>query len=282
MKIDEAVSILRAHNEWRRAPAHLPDDAMPAMGDPRLIGVAIDTVCDALSKSGDWARRPRDAKAKQGGQVMNGIVAEAAGWPLWLVHLSDLLSEGLPAGEREQFHADLRQAVPAGVDLDPVQYHIAIARHERSIARLAGNTAPYAQQCIAALKGAIDWCRAEISGTSIEELRSAARSAARSAEESATAAAWSAEELAAWSAAISALWSARSAARSADESTAISALWSARSAGWSARWAARSADRSAMAAWSAEWSAVHAEYRAERDALLSALRNMQRTSGGDA
>ena len=49
MKIDEAVSILRAHNEWRRAPAHLPEDAMPAMGDPRQIGIAIDTVCDALS-----------------------------------------------------------------------------------------------------------------------------------------------------------------------------------------------------------------------------------------
>lgn len=59
MKIDEAVSILRAHNKWRRAPAHLPEDAMPAMGDPRKIGIAIDTVCDALSKSGDWSRALR-------------------------------------------------------------------------------------------------------------------------------------------------------------------------------------------------------------------------------
>lgn len=42
-----------------RAPAHLPEDAMPAMGDPRKIGIAIDTVCDALSKSGDWARALR-------------------------------------------------------------------------------------------------------------------------------------------------------------------------------------------------------------------------------
>ena len=59
MKIDEAVSILRAHNEWRRAPAHLPEDAHPAMGDPRKIGIAIDTVCDALSKSDDWDRALR-------------------------------------------------------------------------------------------------------------------------------------------------------------------------------------------------------------------------------
>lgn len=40
MKIDEAVKILRAYNEWRRAPAHLPEDAMPAMGDPRKISIA--------------------------------------------------------------------------------------------------------------------------------------------------------------------------------------------------------------------------------------------------
>jgi uncharacterized membrane-anchored protein len=59
MKIDEAVSILRAHNEWRRSPAHLPEDARGAMGDPRQIGIAIDTVCDALSKSGDWAHALR-------------------------------------------------------------------------------------------------------------------------------------------------------------------------------------------------------------------------------
>lgn len=59
MKIDEAVSILRAHNEWRRAPAHLPEDAMPAMGDPRKISIAIDTVCDALSQSDDWTRALR-------------------------------------------------------------------------------------------------------------------------------------------------------------------------------------------------------------------------------
>lgn len=59
MKIDEAVSILRAHNEWRRAPAHLPEDAMPAMGDPRKIGIAIDTVCDVLSKACDLARALR-------------------------------------------------------------------------------------------------------------------------------------------------------------------------------------------------------------------------------
>ena len=195
-------------------------------------------------------------------QINDGdvVVAEAAGWPLWLVHLSDLLSDGLPAGEREQFHADLRQAVPAGVDLDPIKYRIAIARHERGIAHLAGNTAPYAKQCVDALKEVIEWCQAEISGTSSEELRSAAWEAAVSAAMAAARAAeWAAAE---WEARL-----AMAAARAAE--WAAKSVWSAaESASWSAEW-------------SAEESAVHAEYQAERDALLSALRNMQRTSGGD-
>lgn len=50
MKIDEAVSVLRAYSAWRRSPAYLPEDAMIATGDILKIGVAIDTVCNALEK----------------------------------------------------------------------------------------------------------------------------------------------------------------------------------------------------------------------------------------
>lgn len=46
MKLAEAIAILEAHNIWRRHDAHLPEDAAPPMGDPRQIGIAIDTVCD--------------------------------------------------------------------------------------------------------------------------------------------------------------------------------------------------------------------------------------------
>lgn len=84
MKIDEAVSILRAHNEWRRAPAHLPEDAMPAMGDPRKIGIAIDTVCDALSLSDDWARALRLADAAAESVIYtNGYYTENRQWVLY-------------------------------------------------------------------------------------------------------------------------------------------------------------------------------------------------------
>src|SRR5690606_1931968 len=64
----------------------------------------------------------------------HAVVATAAGWPEWLVYLSDALFEGLPAGERETFHVDLRRHVPVGVDLEPVLHRIAIARMDRLIA----------------------------------------------------------------------------------------------------------------------------------------------------
>lgn len=44
MTIEEAVEILRAHNEWRRYDGLTLDG--PEMQDPKLIGIAIDTVCD--------------------------------------------------------------------------------------------------------------------------------------------------------------------------------------------------------------------------------------------
>lgn len=42
MMLQEAVDILRKHNQWRR------DDGMCIdMGDPKQIGIAIDTLCNA-------------------------------------------------------------------------------------------------------------------------------------------------------------------------------------------------------------------------------------------
>ena len=53
MNMTEAIAVLRKHNEWRRAPAHLPEDAMPAMGSPREIGCAIDVLCDEVELMAD-------------------------------------------------------------------------------------------------------------------------------------------------------------------------------------------------------------------------------------
>ncbi len=57
MNAQEAISVMRKYNEWRRSPAHLPDDAAPTIVDPREIGIAIDVLCDqAQSMAGEIAR----------------------------------------------------------------------------------------------------------------------------------------------------------------------------------------------------------------------------------
>lgn len=46
MKAQEAVMILRKHNEWRRYDGQIGEG--PQMTDPKILGEAIDTVCDFL------------------------------------------------------------------------------------------------------------------------------------------------------------------------------------------------------------------------------------------
>ena len=182
------------------------------------------------------------------------------GLPLWLAYLEDSIFEGLPKGEAEQFAEDFLRSIPVGVDVEPVRFHLTIARMERLLEGLAENREAYADKCRDALNAVIAWCRLELAGDSsaaesaawsaASAAMSAARSAARSAESaemSAWSAAWSAE-----SAAMSAWSAAWSAARST-ESAAASAERSAESAAWSAESAARSAAESAESAESAVW-----------------------------
>src|SRR5690242_11811924 len=65
---------------------------------------------------------------------LHAIVAEHAGWPEWLARLNDSIFEGLPQGERERFHVELREAVPVGANLEPVRHLLAMRRIDRLIA----------------------------------------------------------------------------------------------------------------------------------------------------
>jgi hypothetical protein len=189
------------------------------------------------------------------------LVAEHAGWPEWLARLNDSIFEGLPKGERETFHVDLREAIPVGVDLEPVLHKLALRRIDRlielqtsALGKSGESVDDVIQETLAALIQVRRCHEAEIGGNVCDW--SAARSAAESAEsaaESARSARWSAAE-----SARSARWSAESArsARSAAES-ARSAEWSAESAEWSA------------AAASAEWSAA---WKNEASDLLELLK----------
>ena len=50
MTVDEAVSILRAHNEWRRG--NKTENWGPMPYSPAQIGGAIDVVCNWISANG--------------------------------------------------------------------------------------------------------------------------------------------------------------------------------------------------------------------------------------
>jgi hypothetical protein len=69
----------------------------------------------------------------------HAVVADSAGWPEWLVKLSDSMFDGLPNGERNRFHVDLREAIPVGVNLEPVRHKLALCRLDRLIAMQSKN-----------------------------------------------------------------------------------------------------------------------------------------------
>ena len=76
------------------------------------------------------------------GDVVNDnphmTTAEYFGFPAWLEYLRDQIFEGLPYAERNQFHVRLKEAVPVGVDLEPVLHKLAVRRLDRLIETQTG------------------------------------------------------------------------------------------------------------------------------------------------
>jgi hypothetical protein len=197
------------------------------------------------------------------------------GLPEWLARLEDTIHENVPLARAKRWPGQFLAAIPVGVDVEPVKWHLTIARMRRLLPRLANNNEPYARKCEDAINGvivmAVGFLKDGFNKSAAWSAAAAAWSAASaaSAARSAASAAWSAwsEESAAWSAAESAAMSARSA-----WSAAWSEAESARSA-WSAAWSeAESAARSTRsAAESAAWSAWSEAYEQEADTLLALL-----------
>ena len=79
------------------------------------------------------------------------------GWPEWLAHLADVIFEGLPKSEAPQFGTDLLDAVPVGVDLEPVRYRVAIEQHTHQLTVLSSNGSPSVPQVVAAVEQVIAW-----------------------------------------------------------------------------------------------------------------------------
>lgn len=103
--------------------------------------------------------------------------------PAWLAYLADAIFEGLPASEAPQFGTDLLEAIPIGKNLEPVQWLLAKARHQRQLDRLAPNLESYAEECRKAIQGVIEFCDLKILGAESAESAELARSAAQSAAE---------------------------------------------------------------------------------------------------
>jgi len=56
------------------------------------------------------------------------ITSEYFGFPEWLEHLRDAIFEELPDEDKKDWHIRLKEAVPVGVDLEPVRHQLAIRR----------------------------------------------------------------------------------------------------------------------------------------------------------
>jgi hypothetical protein len=193
------------------------------------------------------------------------------GLPEWLAILEDKLFEMQCNSDAKIFAVEFLQAIPVGVNLEPVKWQFCAFLLRENIDRVLNLdiSSSLKEKVTTAIRQALACCEAAIARVEWNEAAESARSARSAAEsaesaESARSAAWSAWS--AWSAAWSAAESARSArsARSAAES-ARSAAWSAWSAAWSARSAARSAAESARSA----------AYKRYADHLLILLRNAQ-------
>ena len=210
----------------------------------------------------------------------HAIIAEHAGWPVWLVHLSDILFESLPQGKRERFHVDLREAIPVGANLEPVRHELAIHRLDRLIEmqnRSVGKHGEAVDGAITQVLNAMHQVRD--CHNSARSARSAAWAMARSASESA------ARSVAQTAAQLMVPLTTQSAA----ESAARSAAWASAAAAWSAagpelsvataarsvKFAARSVLESELVVESAARPEVSEAYEKEANDLLQLLSEAQ-------
>jgi hypothetical protein len=112
------------------------------------------------------------------------------GFPQWYEHWRDVVFEGLPENEAPAWALASLAAVPVGVDLEPIRWHLAIARHERDLQLMGSEKGDYASQCRSAITRVIAYCKSQLEGQATDHERSAAESAAESEAESAVRSAW--------------------------------------------------------------------------------------------
>jgi hypothetical protein len=190
------------------------------------VGCTIDSVNVILGKSYDTSS--------------HDVLEEAIGIPEWLSILQDSFFENLPVGENSQFAVDFLDAIPVGVNLEPVKWKFCAFLMREGIERVLG------------LK--------DISEELREQVLSAMRGVLALNESAITTGEWD----------LKAAKEARSAAWAAGDAAGDAAWAAARAAGDAAGAAARAAgDAAGAAAWAAAWAAA-AEATAEATAVAAA------------
>ena len=155
------------------------------LGDGKLkgcaVGCTIDSVNIILGKSYDTSS--------------HAVLEEAIGVPEWLSILQDSFFENLPTGENSQFAVDFLEAIPVGVNLEPVKWKFGAFLMREGIERVLGLkdiSDELREQVVSAMKGVLALHESAIK-TGEWDLEAAARSAALSAAADAEgSAAWSA------------------------------------------------------------------------------------------
>jgi hypothetical protein len=195
----------------------------------------------------------------------HAIVAEHDGTPEWLERLRDAVFEGLPKEDRAGWHVALAEALPVGVDMQPVYHMLCVSMLELTLEHRSAWADSYGVEVEAAVWQAIAYhCNptsaarsallaADVAARSAAWRVALVENAALCAEQSATnavhSAAWSdsfAPHRAA-STAQNAAWIVAHSAASTAQNAAWSVAWSARSAAWSTSYGA--ADTTESAAW---------------------------------
>jgi hypothetical protein len=218
------------------------------------------------------------------------VYEKALGMPEWLARLEDTIFEGLPKELAMKWPLRFAQAVPVGVDLDPIKWKFCAYLMVQNIEQVLtlDITDKLKEQVVSAIRGVLNlhetiiktgkpakseaWAAAGAAARSAESAEWAAESAAESAAELAARSAWAAARSAGaaeWAAMAAAELAAELAARSAG-AAAWAAMAAAELAAESAELAARSAADSV--AWSVSLSEARvARYIAQADKLIELL-----------
>ena len=192
--------------------------------------------------------------------------AKQYGLPLWYVHVTEKIYEGLPEDEWLEFPYQAIEVLPVGIDTNKIRslFNYKLLEDQLRFCKENEQVTDAIKECMKLFEDDFDKIDYSAAASAESAAASAAWSAARSAAASAESAAASAES------AESAAWSAASAAASAE-----SAAESAESAAESAESAAWSAASAQSAAWSA---AASAHYSFLRDLLFQCIEVIEKES----